>query len=611
MEGDLSQERKLAPERLAWLRLAIIAVALLLLVGFWRLQVVRSDFYAGLAERNRIRTLPIIAPRGLIRDREGRVLVDNYPVFSVLLVREHMPDARHSLNAIARGLHLDPAWLEQHLEEFRDAPPYQPVVLKDEATLADIAFIEAHRSELPELELLRLYRRRYSPGGFAAHLFGYVGEASEQEVASGRYALGDIIGKKGLERHYNHILQGTDGQRRALVDSRGRPVGPSPLEYHPPLPGHPLRLTFDYDVQRAAEKALAGRKGAIVALDPQTGEILALVSRPAFDPNLFGFAGRIPPAEWQRLMEDPEKPLFNRVTQAQLAPGSVFKIIIAAAALEEGLLENPLTVKCTGRARHYGRLFRCWRPEGHGTVNLHDAIVHSCDVFFYELGKRLGIERIAYYAEKFGLGHTTGIDLPTEEDGLVPSPEWKQRARNEVWWAGETISVAVGQGPLLVTPLQLAYALGGIARGGIFSRPRLVLEPDNGNGAADVRRFPLKETTVRKLTNALWGVVNEGGTGSLARIPALDIAGKTGTAQLIGLDTLRQLGNQHQFTDNAWFVGLAPRRNPEIVVTVLLEHGEHGAAAAPLARAVIRAYYQKKQRGTAAQYAHTTTPGAP
>ncbi|MFQ5816696.1 MAG: penicillin-binding protein 2, partial [Terriglobia bacterium] len=541
--------------------------------------------------------------------------VDNYPAFSVLLVREHLPETHDSLDAIAHGLNLDPAWLEKRLEEFRDAPPYQPIVLKDGATLANIAFIEAHRSDLPELELLRMYRRRYPPAGFGAHLFGYVGEASKQEVASGRYALGDIIGKKGLERHYNDILQGTDGERRTIVDSRGREVHSGELggrDYTQPVRGRPIRLTLDSDIQLAAEQALAGHQGAIVALDPQTGAVLALVSRPAFDPNLF--AGRIPPQEWQRLMDDPATPLLNRVTQAQLAPGSVFKIIIAAAALEEGLLEKSFTVKCTGAVRHYGRLFRCWRPEGHGIVGLHEAIVHSCDVFFYELGKRLGIERIAYYAEKLGLGRATGIDLPAEEDGLVPSPEWKQRTRNEAWWAGETISVAVGQGPIMVTPLQLAYALGGIARGGIFVRPRLVLEPDNGDGATAVRRFPLKETTVLKLTDAMWGVVNAGGTGTLARIPGLDIAGKTGTAQLVGLDTLRKVGSQRKLIDNAWFVGLAPRRNPEIVVTVLLEHGEHGAAAAPLARAVIRAYYEKKQRAAPPRYAYAgpgATPGAP
>lgn len=598
MDWGFGHARKLPPERLVVLRLFSIVAVLVLLIAFWRLQVVRSDYYGQLAERNRIRTLPIMAPRGLIRDRSGRVLVDNYPAFSVILVREHMPVSRAQLESIARGLHMEPAWLEQHLTEYRDAPAYQPIVLKDEATLEDIAFIEAHRQDFRDLELLLLYRRRYPPGGFGAHGFGYVGEASKEEVGPGGYEPGDIIGKKGLERQYNKILQGTNGERRAIVDSRGREV--DRLDYKPPVPGRPIRVTLDYDVQLAAERMLEGRKGAIVALNPQTGDILALASRPTFDPNLF--AGRIPAEEWQRLMDDPDKPLLNRTIQAQLSPGSVFKIIVATAALEEGLFDKPFTVHCNGSAVHYGRVFQCWRPEGHGAVGLHEAIVHSCDVFFYEVGKRLGIERIAYYAQKLGLGQPTGVDLPAEAAGLVPSPEWKQRVRKQPWWVGETISVAIGQGPLMVTPLQLAYMAGGIASGGVFVRPRLILEPENGaNGAP--RRVALKERTILELTNGLWGVVNEGGTGAAARLPNLDVAGKTGTSQLVGLDTLRRVGGQRQFVDNAWFVGLAPRRNPEIVVAVLLEHGEHGSAAAPLGREVLRAYFEKKQRTAPLQFA--------
>lgn len=601
MHSGLGKEPKLAPHRLAVLRYVAVGVVLLLLVGFWRLQIVRSNYYAALAGRNCIRTLPIMAPRGLIIDRDARVLVDNYPSFSVILVREHMRDHEESLVAIARGLQLDRTWLEERLEEFRDAAPYQPIVLKDDATLADVAFIEAHRTDLPEIELLMMYRRRYPPHGLGAHLFGYVGEVSKHEVASGRYNLGAVVGKLGLERRYNDILMGTDGQRRVLVDSRGREV--SRLDYEQPVPGRPIRLTIDSDVQLAAERILGGRQGTVVALNPRTGDILALVSQPAFDPNLF--AVRMSPKDWQRLTDDPRKPLLNRATQAQLAPGSVFKIIIAAAALEEGLFDKPFTVRCTGTANHYGRAFRCWRPGGHGQVDLHKAIVESCDIFFYEVGKRLGIERIAYYAEKLGLGRPTGVDLPSEEGGLVPSPEWKQRVHKEAWWPGDTISVAIGQGPVTVTPLQLAYALGGIASGGVFVRPHLLLDSDNRSREATTYRFPLKERTVRELTNAMWGVVNEGGTGALARLPEIDVAGKTGTAQLVGYDTLRRIGSSRQpeLVDNAWFVGMAPRRNPEIVVTVLLEHGVHGASAAPLVREVIRAYYEKKHGGGPPQYA--------
>lgn len=589
---------KLSPERLSLVRYGLVAVALLLLTGFWQLQVVRSDYYTDLAERNTIRTLPLMAPRGMILDREGRVLVDHHPSFSVILIREHAPQVRESLPAIARGLNLDPATLNQRLEEFAAAPPFQPIVLKDDATLADIAFVEAHRTDLPELELLLMYRRRYPAHGFGAHLFGYVGEASQREIASSGYALGDVIGKMGLERYYNKILMGENGQRRVIVDSRGKEV--EKLDQKKPIPGRPITLTIDYDLQLAAEQVMEGHQGALVALDPRSGDILAIVSRPSFDPTLF--ATRISPDQWNALTEDPSKPLLNRAIQAQLSPGSVFKVVVATAALEEGFFDRPYAVRCPGFAEHYGRVFRCWRPEGHGVMDLHNAIVNSCDVFFYQVGRQLGIERIAHYARELGLGSVTGVDLPGEETGLIPSPEWKQKTRKQPWWAGETISVAVGQGPVLVTPLQLAYVIGGIASGGVFAQPRLVLEPGR---EPVIRRVALRPETVTRLTDALWGVVNEGGTGAGARLADVDLAGKTGTAQLVGYDTLKRLGARPTRTliENAWFVGFAPRRNPEIVVAVLLEHGVHGASAAPLARDVIKAYYDKKQRGPGSQYA--------
>ena len=589
----LLAEPKLPLQRLSLLRYAVVVIFVLLLIGFWQLQVVRSDYYANLAERNRIRTLPVMAPRGLIVDREGRPLVDHYTSFSVILIRDYVEEVKDELPVIARGLELEPDALARRLEEFADAPPYQPIVLKQEATLSDIAFIEAHRTDLPQLELLLVYRRRYPGQGFGAHLFGYVGEASKKEIADRGYQLGDYVGKMGLERYYNETLMGSSGQRRVIVDSRGKEV--EKLDRIKPIPGRPLRLTIDLDLQTAAEAVMKGRKGALVALDPRTGDVLAVVSRPRFDPNLF--AVRILPEEWRALTEDPDKPLFNRAIQAQLSPGSVFKIFIATAALEEGVIDkNSFTVHCPGWANHYGRVFRCWRPEGHGVVNLHRALVDSCDVFFYEVGRRVGIDRIARYARMLGLGAATGIDLPGEEGGLVPSPEWKQRVQKQRWYEGETISVAVGQGPLLVTPLQLAYTIGGIASGGVFAQPRLLLDPDND---PEIRRVSLKPSTVEAVTSALWGVVNEEGTGQSARLPGIQVAGKTGTAQLASLENIKRVKGEaaRSLIDNAWFVGLAPARNPEIVVAVLVEHGEHGAAAAPLAREVIRAYYEKKQQG--------------
>ncbi len=589
---NLHSEPRIPAWRLTALRSFSVALLLLLLTAFWQLQVVKSNYYSNLAERNRIRTLPLMAPRGLILDRDGRPLVDHYPSTSVILVREHMKDIQGSLPVIARGLELDAAWLEEYLEKYRDAPPYQPIILKDEASIADIAFVEAHRTDMPELELIQMYRRRYPPDGLGAHLFGYVGEASKGELETAGLSLGAIVGKMGLERSYDPVLRGEDGERRVIVDSRGKEV--AKLDDKRPTAGHKIRLTLDSDLQFAAEQAMQGRQGAVIALDPRTGDILAFLSRPAYDPNVFAI--RVQPDQWRALTQDPAKPLLNRVTQAQLAPGSVFKIIIATAALEENLIDpDTFHVFCPGYANHYGRTFRCWRPEGHGTVNLHLALVHSCDVFFYQVGRRLGIERIARYSKMLGLGTPTGVGFPDEKGGLVPSPEWKQRTQKQPWYDGETISVAVGQGPVLVTPLQLAYTVGGIASGGNFARPRLVLEPAE---APAIKQVSLRPETVALVTDALWGVVNEGGTGSAAYLEGIDVAGKTGTAQLVGYDTVRRLGKVgRHLTENAWFVSFAPRRNPEIVVVVLLEHGEHGALAAPVAREVIKAYYEKKLRG--------------
>ncbi|MGH9778603.1 MAG: penicillin-binding protein 2 [Candidatus Acidiferrales bacterium] len=585
-------EARIAGWRLGLLRVLTLALFLGLLTGFWQLQVVKSDYYSNLAERNRIRTLPLMAPRGLILDRDGRPLVDHYPSLSIILVREHIQEIQTSLPTIAQGLALEPAWLDQHLDKYRDAPPYQPIILKHEASMADIAFVEAHRTDLPELELILMYRRRYPPDGLGAHLFGYVGEASKDEIEEGGYSLGAIIGKMGLERLYDRILRGEDGERRVIVDSRGKEV--SKLDDKRPVHGHAIRLTLDSDIQFAAEQAMAGRQGAVVALDPRTGDILAFLSHPNFDPNLFAI--RVQPDEWRELTDDPSKPLLNRVTQAQLSPGSTFKIILAAAALEEKLFDpNTFTVYCPGYANHYGRNFQCWKPGGHGTVNLHRAVVESCNVFFYQVGRRLGIERIARYSKQFGLGSSTEIDFPGEKSGLVPSPEWKQRTQKQPWFDGETISIAIGQGALLVTPLQLAHTVGGIASGGVFARPRLLLEPEE---PPSIKHVPLQPETVAFVTDALWGVVNENGTGTSARLENIDVAGKTGTAQLVGFEAVRRVGGRSAgLVDNAWFVGFAPRRNPEIVVAVLLEHGEHGASAAPIAREVIRAYYEKKGRG--------------
>ena len=591
-------DNRLPQERLAAASYVIVGIITLLLFGFWKLQVIDSDKYGQLAERNRVRSIPIIAPRGRMLDRDGRVLVDNYPSFSVILLRDDIAAVQKSLPAIADGLGLSLDDLQEQLNNTDKLPKFQPIVIKPEATPADVAFIESHRADIPLLEMLMVHRRRYLPAGFLSHASGYVGEVSEQQIeaSNGKLRPGDFGGKSGLERQYNDLLVGTDGMRRVIVNSVGKEVGR--LSEQEPVPGKQIQLSIDYDLQQVAEDALAGKKGAIVAMDPQTGEILAFASQPSPDPN--NFAIRVSKEEWQRLNSDPDHPLMNRVIQAQLAPGSVFKIVMATAMLESKVPPENFTAFCPGYANFYGRMFKChiFGKGGHGVVGIHSAIVHSCDVFFYNVGMRMGIDRISKYAKMLGLGSRTGIDLPSEEPGLVPSEEWVQRVFHHKWYPGSTISVSIGQGAVTATPLQLAYMIGGVANAGVFKQPHLLKDAQNV-GAVKV---DLAEDTVEQVTQGMYGVVNEGGTAGASKLEGIEFCGKSGSAQVMSNTERQRLGKDKRFKDNAWFVGYAPRRNPEIVVSVLIEEGEHGGAVGgPVARDIIKAYYEKKDRKTHGQ----------
>jgi penicillin-binding protein 2 len=584
-------ENRLPQMRLTVISYTIVGLMALLLLGFWKLQIVHSDYYAQRAELNRVRSIPIIAPRGAMLDRYGRVIVDNYPSFSVLLLRDDPQQVERLLPQIADGLSVPLDDLEQQLDAATALPHFQPIVVKPEATPSDIDFIESHRADIPVLEMLMVHRRRYPRGGFMAHVSGYVGEVSSEQIeeSNGRYKPGDIVGKAGLERQYNDHLMGVDGMRRSVVNSVGREVGR--LEQTDAVPGKPIRLTIDYDLQLVAEEALVGKRGAVVAIDPKSGEILAMASQPSYDPN--DFAIRISKEEWQALNEDPERPLLDRAIQAQLAPGSVFKILMATAMLESKALPADYHVFCPGSAEFYGRVFHDWKKEGHGEVELHKAIVNSCDVFFYNVGKQLGIDRISFYGGNLGLGHRTGVDLPGEETGVMPSEAWKQRVFHQKWYPGETISVAIGQGAIAVTPIQLAYMIGGITMGGRFHQPHLLLSDQ----PAHEIDFPISDATVDTVTEGMYGVVNEpGGTAGASKLPGIELCGKTGSAQVISNQGLARVGKHAELRDNAWFVGFAPRQNPEVVVAVLVQGGEHGgAAAAPIARDIVKAYYDKKQ----------------
>jgi penicillin-binding protein 2 len=598
------RDEKVSAIRLTAVQYIILVIFMILAYGLWRLQVMQSDVYAQLAEKNRIRNVPILAPRGKILDREGRTIVDNYPSFSALLLRDSSRDLNADADVIAQGLHLDPKEVHERIRKFTSMPQYQPIFLKDDITPDELAFIEAHKNELPELDTIMAHRRLYPRKGFMAHLIGYVGEVTEDMLNQPQFELynpGDVVGISGVEKQYNQMLMGKNGSRRALVNSRGREVGR--LDETGAVPGTPIKLTVDIDLQIAAEQALGDRNGAIIAMDPHNGEILAMVSRPTFNPN--DFSVRISRVEWNKLVNDDDHPLLNKAIQAQLAPGSTFKIIMATAGMQEGIAED-MHVNCAGGASFYGRYFKCWvvaEHRVHGPTDISKAIYQSCDVFFYTLAEKLGIDRIARYASAFGLGQKSGVDLPQEVSGVMPSEEWKIKNFKQKWYAGETISVGIGQGAVAATPIQLARAIGAIASGGLLVRPHVANPtdlPPNVVPASPVpekAHIPLDPKNWEIITDAMAGVVNPGGTAPSAHLQGIDFAGKTGSAQTISNALKAKLGAAGKnFKDNGWFVGVAPRRNPEIVVCSLLEEGEHGYLAARTAAQVIKAYIEKQRR---------------
>ncbi len=579
-----------------------VLVFVFLVSGFWQLQVQDPERYSEAAERNRIKSTPLLAPRGKILDRDNRVIVDNRTSYSLLLNRD-LINAGH-LPAIATALQLDYDDLKAHIRH-NNRPQ---IIIKDQLTRDEIAWIESHQDEsaYPEMQLIKSWRRQYPQNGFAAHVTGYVGEISESELDSPQfsdYRQGDIIGKDGLEKQYDKTLRGVDGQQRVQVDNLGH-------EHHTEttqdaVPGQDLRTTLDLDLQSVAELAMQDKHGAVVALDPRNGEVLAMMSSPTFDPNKF--TGRISRTDWNQLMNDPFKPLLNRATQAEFAPGSTFKPIVALAGLETGVIDEDTEFHCAGGASFYGNYYACWRhppqyPAGHGNISLHRAIRESCDVFFYNVANKLGIDRLAEYADIAGFGHKTGIDLPNERESTMPSTKWKLHLTREKWYVGETISVGIGQGAVTVSPLELAAAIGGIADRGKWFRPHLVA------GVAPVltRTGHFNPENIERVVSGMYAVVNEEhGTGRVCAIPGVKVCGKTGTAQLASNKYLKGTSAGRNMKDNAWFVGYAPEEAPEIIVVALFENGEHGDHAAWIVRDVLKAYFDKKERKAKGQELQT------
>jgi penicillin-binding protein 2 len=566
----------------------------LLLLQFWNLQVLRARHFQDLAENNRSRIVRIPAPRGTLVDRKGQLLVGNRPSLNVVLTPEHAENLDRVVSRVSRTLGTGEASIRERLARRR--VPYEPVVVRADADVGEVAALEARRLEIPEVSIEVVPLRFYPLGAAAAHALGRVGEISERQLASPLFEgleAGALVGQAGIEAQYNRALMGRDGYRRVVVNSRGLEVAEADRE--PAEDGPAFTLSLDASLQMATERAFAGRSGSAVVLDPETGEILAMTSTPAYDPN--EFATGIDPKVWTGLANDPETPLMNRVIQGQYAPGSTFKIVMATAALEEGVITPETTFFCPGYLRVYGKVRHCSVPGGHGVVDVRRALAMSCNVFFYHVGIALEIERIAAWAKRMGLGEPTGVDLPHELGGLIPNPEWKLRTQNTAWYPGETVSVAIGQGQVTATPLQMARVAAIIANGGRLVRPHLVRRAGGGDVPPEPPRpLGISEETLAVVKEGMEAVV-AGGTGWRARLRHTVVAGKTGSAQVVSRERLEEAPDDPSIQPHGWFVAFAPADRPRVALAVLVEHGGSGGrAAAPVARAILARYFSQESR---------------
>ncbi len=603
-------DRRSLTLRLSVLQYVVAIAFASLAVSFWVFQIAKHQQFREMADNNFRRELPLPAPRGVLFDRSGKILVANQNTFNIVLAREQTKDIDQTLQTLAEATGADAAQLKEIVNRKRREPSYRPIILIENATHAQVVAMRARSMELPGVDYQEVPARHYE-ADMGAHLYGYVGEVSEAQLQSADYkdlGQGAIVGKAGVEQAYNKLLMGAEGSKRVIVNSRGREI--EEVGRDDPREGNRLMLTIDADVQKAAEDgfrhfgtmyAKKPYNGAAVVLDPRSGEVLSLVSLPAYDPNKFAVG--IDAATWNALNTSPTKPLQNRALQSIYSPGSTFKIVVAAAALEEGVATPDFRVHCGGGAVFYGRYFQCHLKGGHGSVDMRHAIEKSCNVYFYTLGRMLGVDKIHKWATALGLGVLNNIDIPNEKTGIVPSEEWKQRVRKEPWYPGETISVAIGQGYVSVPPLQLAQMIATVANGGTRFTPRVLkaIDRNRGTGWEPVPAPPpqavnrMKPSTVKALHDGLWLAVNGAGTAGRARLEGRDVSGKTGTAQVISLEGAIRMRGKMEVRDHGWFVFMAPRDNPEIAGVIFAEHAEHGYYGASIAKHIIETYYAKKE----------------
>ncbi|HIO23490.1 MAG TPA: penicillin-binding protein 2 [Nitrospinaceae bacterium] len=584
----------------------VIISFLVILIRVWYLQILKGEDFMGQSEQNRSRKISLPDYRGDIKDRRGKTLVNIRPSFSLYVTPEDAGDFSKSLGFLSELMEINKGKL---WNDIRQSPSFKNVLIKRDITRKEIAYIEENKMLLPGIHIKVEPLRSYVYKDFASHILGYVGEISKGELMAskfGRYEQGDMIGKNGLEKIYESNLKGKKGFKEIEVDASGREL--KTLRKLSPKAGNSLVLTLDSRVQKKLEKLMdevSGKspvEGSVVVMKVQSGEIIAMVSKPSFDPNFF--ATGVSRKKWNNLVRDEKNPLQNRAVNGQYPPASTYKLVTAYAALSEKVVEPESTIFCPGYFRLGKRNYRCWKKKGHGNMNLHDALVQSCDVYFYTLGHRLGIDNLAKYANRLGLGELTGIELQGEKPGLVPSRQWKKRFKNEPWFPGETISASIGQGYNLVTPLQSARMISTIASGGILIRPYLVKKIEDSDGKLIQEFFPVVNRNIgidpevlKHLKEGLRGVVHEAhGTGHRARLKNVTVSGKTGTAQVVGMKASDEIDPEEEipysFRDHAWFVAFAPYEKPEVAVSVIIEHGGHGGTtAAPIARKILETYF--------------------
>ncbi len=595
-------------QRVTGVMICVLVAFAVLLLRLIYLQVVRGEEYRLLSLNNRIRLQSIDPPRGLIYDRNGYVLVENRPSFDVSIILKDAGKVEKTVKKVSEHLNVSREELMLKLTTSKDISAYKPILLKQDIGRNALASIEAHKYDLPGIAVNVKLRRHYLNVQDAAHLIGYLSEISPGELAGKKYPgrpRGDFIGKFGAEKAFENYLRGTRGGRQVEVNANGQVV--RILKTVAAKPGQNIYLTIDHALQKKAESLLRGVAGAAVAMEPGSGRILALASSPSFDQNFF--ASGMSHEQWDTLISNPFRPMENKAIQGEYPPGSTYKIITALAGLEEGVIDEDTEVFCPGFYRFGNRTYRCWKRGGHGRVKLHKAITESCDVYFYKVGELLGVDRLAWYAKASGLGAPSGINLDKEAKGLIPTAAWKKRRTGVPWQRGETLSVAIGQGFNLATPLQMVGMTAAIANGGTRYKP-IILEaiktPDgrilHQSQSQVIGKVPVSESNLELVKAGLWAVLNsDRGTARGSRLADIEISGKTGTSQVISRkknDTRPEEERPAHLRPHAWFVAYAPSENPEIAVAVLVEHGEHGSsAAAPVARELIKTYLRTEPPG--------------